>query len=108
MSSNIEPTEDDAKTVSHWDVLEPPDAHKLMAFVRDRWWYADAGFWQMGAPPLERQTGTLAVQYVLATGGWSDNEMLIDALQENRPFWMFFWESSHRGGRYTFIIPGAP
>lgn len=37
------------------------------------------------------------------THGWSGNESLIEALQPTL-FWLVFWESSHRGGRYTFRV----
>ena len=40
--------------------------------------------------------------FALATGGWSGNEEIIGALQENHVFWMTYWESSHRGGKYVF------
>ena len=38
----------------------------------------------------------------VATGGWSDNEEMITALQGNFMFWAMFWESSHRGGLFVF------
>lgn len=38
----------------------------------------------------------------LATGGWSGNEDLICALQENIGFWSSFWIKTERGGRFTF------
>lgn len=40
-----------------------------------------------------------------ATGGWSGNEDIIEALRENRVFWMSCWDSSHRGGLYIFKLP---
>jgi len=43
-----------------------------------------------------------------ATGGWSGNEDIIEALQENHLFWMSCWESSHRGGLFKFKLPKPP
>ena len=46
-----------------------------------------------------------AGKYRFATGGWSGNESIIEALTENHIFWMSCWESSHRGGLYWFVLP---
>lgn len=40
----------------------------------------------------------------LATGGWSGNESAITALQRGM-FWIAWWQSSHRGGAFTFDVP---
>lgn len=38
----------------------------------------------------------------VATGGWSGCESAIGALEQNHMFWSMHWESSHRGGLFTF------
>ena len=38
----------------------------------------------------------------LATGGWSGNESIIEALKGNFVFWMMNWYQSRRGGAYWF------
>jgi len=43
--------------------------------------------------------------YRFATGGWSGNEDIIEAMQANMGCWMSTWRSSHRGGLYKFQIP---
>lgn len=40
----------------------------------------------------------------LATGGWSENEAIIDKLM-NSMFWLKYWKSSSRGGLYIFDYP---
>lgn len=38
----------------------------------------------------------------VSTGGWSDNESIINAMQENMLFWQMTWRLSKRGGYYEF------
>jgi hypothetical protein len=40
----------------------------------------------------------------LATGGWSGNEDIINALADNIVFWSKYWKKSERGGGYTFEL----
>lgn len=40
----------------------------------------------------------------MATSGWSGNESIIQAMQENWMFWSFCWELSKRGGYYEFDL----
>ncbi len=42
--------------------------------------------------------------WVLSTGGWSGNEDIMGALQDNIMFWALCWQSSERGGRYIFEV----
>ena len=39
-----------------------------------------------------------------ATGGWSGNEDLIYAMEENHIWWSLHWWSSTRGGKYVFQL----
>jgi hypothetical protein len=66
----------------------------LMDYIRERWAYADAGYF--------RQDGRT---YYLSTAGWSDNETIIDALSDNVVFWLMCWRWSKRGGHYKFKLP---
>ena len=40
----------------------------------------------------------------LATGGWSGNEDIIQAMRKNVMFWSICWQLSERGGRYVFEV----
>ena len=45
-------------------------------------------------------------RYRIATGGWSGNEDVIDALEDSEGmFWIVCWQESKRGGAYQFEIP---
>jgi hypothetical protein len=90
------PSEAELERVREWPIITPLDMAGLLAYVGARWRDAARGGWRVaGDPPV----------YRLATGGWSGNEELIGALQENRLFWVTCWWSSHRGGAYEFRIP---
>ena len=43
-------------------------------------------------------------KWCFATGGWSGNEMIINALESNHLFWALCWQASRRGGYYEFIV----
>lgn len=66
--------------------------HELFDFIRSIWWANEWGFHQDGN------------KYSLSTGGWSGNESIIAAMRENQIFWLMYWESSRRGGHYTFEV----
>jgi hypothetical protein len=83
------PTPETLHRIRHWP---QPDVAGLATYVEAAW-NTEYGF-------LRRRGGKL----ILATGGWSGNEELIRALQENRFFWMSAWESSERGGRHVFMV----
>ena len=40
---------------------------------------------------------------IVATGGWSKNEEIIQRLSQTM-FWHLYWQQSRRGGLYVFAI----
>lgn len=84
------PEEHELRNIKRWDYK---DFYGLMEYVEELWKYADVGYWN-------RDCGS----YRISTGGWSGNESIIGALQENRMFWGMCWISSKRGGHYVFEI----
>lgn len=42
----------------------------------------------------------------ISTGGWSGNEEIIGHLKRSF-FWFRYWETSRRGGHFTFHVPPA-
>ena len=53
-----------------------------------------------GTFDIEGKDGIVTLE--LTTGGWSENEGIIDILC-NTMFWFLWWQESKRGGYYKFI-----
>ncbi|PYS91514.1 MAG: hypothetical protein DMF62_02565 [Acidobacteria bacterium] len=96
MSLDEYPTDLELEHIAKWPAVTvdngPADWHDFMAEVRALWWAADWGWKRKGNA------------YWISTGGWSGNESLINAMQENFLFWSMCWDSSRRGGHYKFVI----
>jgi hypothetical protein len=91
------PTAAAEKTIAAWSYT---DFRGLMEYVRQAWHFGDWG-WNESDETID---GKAVRRYNISTGGWSGNETLIDALQDNRLFWMMCWQQSRRGGHYVFEI----
>lgn len=83
----VYPTEEELERIRTWAAGEITE---LMVFVGGLWYFKEWGW---------RQLGKI---YWLSTGGWSGNEDLIGALQDNQMFWALYWQQSRRGGHYIF------
>lgn len=94
------PTDDELVYIRNWPWN---DIKSLFEFIRERWMYADCGY--LHEEESENEFHEMCRFYFLHTGGWSGNESLIDALQENTMVWSITWYSSTRGGHYQFIVP---
>ena len=75
---------------------------ELMDRIKPNWRYSDFGYW--GEQEVENQHGRMVTEYSISTGGWSGNESIIRALQDNHIFWSLCWYSSQRGGHYVFEV----
>lgn len=91
------PTDETLKAIETWDANAP---HDLLHFVKAAWEYGESYF-RMKVRPK-------GIWFRLSTGGWSGNESLIDALENNVFFWARYWQESKRGGHYLFIVPKEP
>lgn len=80
------PTETTLEAIRKWPYV---DFKGLIRFVTEAWDTA-------GAVYSDEEYLTLA------TGGWSGNESIVDALRVNDMFWVLCWVSSYRGGRHEF------
>ena len=88
------PDEASLQAIKDWDILEQ-GIPGLLELIRDNTNWADRQI---------ELTGKRVIRFVYHTGGWSGNEDVIGALQQNLLFWPFFWEKSTRGGHYYFKI----
>jgi hypothetical protein len=88
---NDYPTKEQLQIIRDWP---SSDLHGLMWFIKSELWHwPDYIF--------ENENG----QWELHTGGWSGNEEIIAALDDNLMFWMLHWYQSARGGHYLFGKP---
>jgi len=90
MNADGYPTDAELKKIREWPHA---DLAGLLEYVQKRWAYADMGYW--------KQRGS---KYWVSTAGWSGNESIIGALQQNYVFWSFCWLQSRRGGHYIFQL----
>lgn len=96
------PTEEELDKIRNWDILEE-STKGLVDYIESIWWAPDWGFKirrGYSSFPLTRKQ---VVKLELHTGGWSGNESIIEALQQNF-FWFLYWEKSTRGGHFWFEI----
>ena len=63
--------------------------------IIEKYWNQDYGTFD-----IEEKNGIIVLE--LTTGGWSENEGIIDILC-NTMFWFLWWQESKRGGYYKFI-----
>ena len=89
------PTKEALDKISNWEIRSFVECEQLLDFVRSLWTYSHL-FRCDDVEPI----GKL---YRISTGGWSGNESLIDAMQQNRAFWGLYWSQSRRGGHYIFM-----
>ncbi|NBV27758.1 hypothetical protein EBS02_01895 [bacterium] len=74
---------------------------ELMDMIKPYWRFSDFGYWTQQAVLVKEDW---IMEYRLSAGGWSGNESIIRALQNNHIFWSLCWISSHRGGHYVFEV----
>lgn len=61
----------------------------------EKYWNQDYGTFD-----IESKNGITVLE--LTTGGWSENEEIINILCD-KMFWFLWWQESKRGGYYKFV-----
>lgn len=95
------PTEEQLLAIKDWQGRDPEAIVKLIR---------EAYNTHYGAIRLQNARDILrgrARRLVLITGGWSGNEDVIHALQQNFVWWILTWRSSERGGKHVFEWKGS-
>ena len=75
-------------------IFNTNDWHKCVSIII-KYWNQD-----YGSIAIEDEVGKQTLE--LTTGGWSENEKIIDILC-NTMFWFLWWQESKRGGYYKFV-----
>lgn len=103
MDADGYPTEEELAKVREWPYQ---DCLGLMAYLKERWYAAEMGYWYEGDYNTEEYGGEPCrqFQFQISTAGWSGNEGFIEAMMANRMFWTLCWYSSRRGGHYEFRV----
>lgn len=83
------PCEHDLKLIREWSGDDPAG---WLTFIRGIWWMPDWGW------SIEDDA------HCVSTGGWSGNESIIAAMEDNVSLWFLTWESTRRGGHYEFRV----
>lgn len=93
------PTDEALEKIAQWKF---EDSKGWFAFIHDIWYLRSWGWSEVEETceifkrPVER--------LYISTAGWSGNEAIIRAMQENHMLWHWHWYSSQRGGHYVFEI----
>lgn len=85
----------------HWS-----DAEDCFQFIRNFWQFSN--YWREDYVDEDEYNKVKfdkpRHRYYISTAGWSGNESLIRALQENQMLWNLNWVQSRRGGHYIFEL----
>ncbi len=88
--------------IKGWD-LKKDGVEGLLDLVEGCWWMADEGFVKRNGRTYSFRKPCIKLE--LHSLGWSGNEDIIRALQENEFFWILYWVKSERGGHFYFEVP---
>ena len=75
-------------------ILNSNDWYECVGII-EKYWNDDYGIFN-----IEGKAGIQTLE--LTTGGWLENEEIIDQLSGTF-FWFLWWQESHRGGYYKFV-----
>jgi len=102
------PTDETLQVISEWDDLSDEGYLMWVQFIKKAWHWEDL--------ISERESENLMVREVsktlkrgkhvlgISTGGWSGNESIISAMQDNI-LWMVNFLNHRTGGHYEFKLP---
>ncbi len=79
--------------IKNFEFKESKDYYIFAGIIR-QFWNEDYGYYRLWGNKLW-----------LSTGGWSENEYVMSAVQSNRMWQMACWEEERRGGHYKYELP---
>jgi hypothetical protein len=96
------PSEAELEKIKNWPPPEKDlfELDALMQYVHERWKYPT--FWE---EDQVEEFGRPHRRYTFSTGGWSGNESLVTAMEENPVLSMIAPWSWQRGGHYEYRLP---
>jgi hypothetical protein len=100
------PTGDALEAIELWDWK---DARGWFKFIEGLWHLRSWG-WSEHDEPHEwsswdnQYKDKIVHKYEISTAGWSGNESIIRAMENNEMMWHLNWEQSRRGGHYIFEL----
>ena len=87
----------------HWN-----DAKGWFKFIESIWHLRSWGWKEVDEPhewnEFEQYKDKMVHRYYISTAGWSGNESIIGAMQDNGMMWHLNWVQSRRGGHYIFEL----
>jgi len=87
----------------HWN-----DAKGWFKFIKGIWYLHSWGWKEIDEPhewsQADQYKDKIVHRYYISTAGWSGNESIIRAMQNNSMMWHLNWVESRRGGHYIFEL----
>lgn len=81
----------------HWS-----DSKGWFEFINSLWHLKSWGWSEQEA--IDEITNKKVWCYYISTAGWSGNESIIRAMEENSMMWSLNWVQARRGGHYIFQL----
>jgi hypothetical protein len=95
------PTDAAYDKIANW---QGENLKEIFDFIESLWHLRSWG-WASEETDHEFIKDKKVIRYDISTAGWSGNEDIIRAMQENLFLWHLTWVQSRRGGHYIFEIP---
>lgn len=99
------PTEESLDRIRSWAIDTLADFEAAMDFAGAAWSYPE--YWCKDRDWIDPEWPSRRpmLRYVFSTGGWSGNESIVEAIEQNRMVQMIGAWSWRRGGHYEYRFP---